>query len=220
MAHYETVLMVPPAGIEPALPEEPHFECGASTNSAKGASIMPPYHGPDTSRNEAGAGNEEPKVATTRPEQLSIHMKDGPRLWEANWEAHERSRHLRNLWLEMKLPFGWGVEFLYDTRGYWYLQVVDVNAIDNVTGAPTAWRGRKWLLSDHMTDGEIVQTAFKAILTAVEHEVRETFLYKGAAIFDPHYDIEKLVELRKRPDALKERDPMPPANFEGLESHG
>jgi hypothetical protein len=30
--------MVPPSGLEPELLSEPHFECGASTNSAKGAS--------------------------------------------------------------------------------------------------------------------------------------------------------------------------------------
>lgn len=29
--------MVPHAGLEPALPEEAHFECAASTNSANGA---------------------------------------------------------------------------------------------------------------------------------------------------------------------------------------
>ena len=75
----------------------------------------------------------------------------------------------------------------------------------NVTGKPLTWKGRKWLMSIHMTDGEIVQTAFKAVLTALEHEAREQFMYRGVSIFDPHYDIEKLVELRQRPDALKER---------------
>lgn len=29
-----------------------------------------------------------------------------------------------------------------------------------------------------------------------EHEARENFKYKGASIFDPHYDVEKLFELR------------------------
>lgn len=57
--------------------------------------------------------------------------------------------------------------------------------------------GRKWLLQPDMTDGEIVQTALKAILCAMEHEVREEFTYKGEAIFGPHYDIESLVDLCK-----------------------
>lgn len=51
---------------------------------------------------------------------------------------------------------------------------------------------RKWLLSDHMTKSELVQTAFKAVLTAEEHEVREMFLYKEAAIFGPHFDVDDM----------------------------
>jgi hypothetical protein len=58
------------------------------------------------------------------------------------------------------------------------------------------WNGRKWFLSNHMTRSEVVQTAFKAVLTAEEHEAREHFKYRGQSIFDPHYDVDKLVELR------------------------
>lgn len=85
-----------------------------------------------------------------------------------------------------------------------YLQIA-ADEVCNVTGKPMMWTSRKWLLSKHMTDGEIVQTAFKAVMTAMEHEVREKFLYRGVSVFDPHYDIEKLVELRSSPDAIKER---------------
>lgn len=85
-----------------------------------------------------------------------------------------------------------------------YLQI-SARETCNVTGEPMHWKSRKWLLSPHMTDGEIVQTAFKAVLTALEHEAREQFTYRGTSIFDPHYDVEKLVALRQTPDALKER---------------
>lgn len=54
--------------------------------------------------------------------------------------------------------------------------------------------GRKWLLSHHMTRSEIVLTALKAVLTAVEHEAREEFKYKGQAIFNPHWDVEALLQ--------------------------
>lgn len=87
----------------------------------------------------------------------------------------------------------------------YYLRVECDEAADNVTGEKTKWNGRKWYLSPHMTDGEIVQTAFKALLTALEHEAREQFKFMGQAVFDPHYDIYKLVELRKTADAIKER---------------
>ena len=57
-----------------------------------------------------------------------------------------------------------------------------------------------------MTHGEIVQTVFKATMTALEHEAREMFLYKGVSVLDPHYDIEKLVEFRRLEGSLKGRD--------------
>jgi len=76
---------------------------------------------------------------------------------------------------------------------------------DNVSGAALTWKSRKWLLSRHMRRGEIVQTAFLAVITAIEHEAREVFTYRGRAVFDPHYDIDKLHALRGRPDALAER---------------
>lgn len=108
------------------------------------------------------------------------------------------------------LPFGWKFT-ITDKHGTVTLQITNPKPTCNVTGQPTApWRGRKWLLSEHMTDGEIVQTAFMATLAAVEHEVRELFLYRGLAVLDPHYDIEKLVELRASPDALKERSSVTP----------
>ena len=56
---------------------------------------------------------------------------------------------------------------------------------------------RKWRLSQHMTASEIVQTAFKCVLTAVEHEAREQFTYRGQAIFGPHFDVEALVAIRR-----------------------
>ena len=67
-------------------------------------------------------------------------------------------------------------------------------------------RGRKWRLSAFMTKGELVQTAFKAVLTAAEHEVREKFTYRGRPIFGPHYNIDKLVEVCDAPDGIKGRD--------------
>jgi hypothetical protein len=69
---------------------------------------------------------------------------------------------------------------------------------DNMTGEMTEWRCRKWLLSYHMTDDEIVSTALKATLTAVEHETREQFKWKDQPIFRPHYNIYELHKLSSR----------------------
>lgn len=55
--------------------------------------------------------------------------------------------------------------------------------------------GRKWLLSPYMTKSELVATAFKAVLTAEEHETRELFRYRGQAIFGPHFNVDDLAML-------------------------
>ncbi|PTS86452.1 hypothetical protein DBR00_02535 [Pseudomonas sp. HMWF032] len=76
----------------------------------------------------------------------------------------------------------------------------------NVSGKPLVWKGRHWLLSPHMTEGEIVQTAWLALQVAMEHEMRENFRYKGAMVFGPHFDICALAELAKSPAGIVERD--------------
>jgi hypothetical protein len=57
---------------------------------------------------------------------------------------------------------------------------------------------RRWIVEPDSTPWQIVATAFKAVLTVEEHEARESFLYKGAAVFYPHHDLEELVELRHK----------------------
>jgi hypothetical protein len=57
--------------------------------------------------------------------------------------------------------------------------------------------GRKWYVSPHATEGEVIQTALLAVLTATEHEVREAFTYEGVAIYAPHFAPGALVALAK-----------------------
>jgi hypothetical protein len=66
--------------------------------------------------------------------------------------------------------------------------------------AAKEWSGRKWYVSRHSTRSEVVQTAFKAVLTAVEHEAREQFTYWGTAIFGPHFDVEALLDIAEKKD--------------------
>lgn len=75
-----------------------------------------------------------------------------------------------------------------------YLQVQYMDT-DVDTGKEEKQHGRKWYVSRFATRSEIVQTAFKAVLTSQEHIAREFFLYKGKRIFGPHYDVDKLVGL-------------------------
>lgn len=69
----------------------------------------------------------------------------------------------------------------------------------NVTGQPHSWNGRWWRLSQHMTDSEIVWTCWKAVLTALEHEAREQFTFKGVPIADSHVDVHKLADFMAQP---------------------
>ena len=75
-----------------------------------------------------------------------------------------------------------------------YLQI-SFSEIDTVTNEMADWTCRKWFLSYHMTDSEVVQTAFLATKTAIQHELRESFKYRDEAIFRPHFDIEALHEV-------------------------
>ena len=59
-----------------------------------------------------------------------------------------------------------------------YLQVQFMGE-DVETGKVELQKCRKWVLSYHMTETEIVNTAFKAIQAAEDHEIREFFRYKG-----------------------------------------
>lgn len=138
--------------------------------------------------------HEQHRIAYGR--QVPIRYEDG---------QGKMVYRLLRLMDDIKLRNGWQVCAYYDDRGHFYLQVEADDGVCNVSGKPVTWKGRKWLLSPHMTDSEIVQTALKAVLTAAEHEIREQFLFQDKAIFDPHYDLLGLVRLRDSEDALQER---------------
>lgn len=70
------------------------------------------------------------------------------------------------------------------------LRVFCDNGIDNDTGEQSPWRGRPWPLDLYASNGEVVQTAFLAIMTALEHEARELFLFQGVRVMDPHREFE------------------------------
>lgn len=60
-----------------------------------------------------------------------------------------------------------------------------------------AWKGRKWYLSDHMTDDEIIKTCFAAFKQTVEHEVMEGFSVDGIVLFNPHASYESLLRVSR-----------------------
>lgn len=57
------------------------------------------------------------------------------------------------------------------------------------------WRGRKWYLSEYMTNDEIVKTVFLAFEIAVRHEILEGFKVNGKPLFNPHVNYEALLDV-------------------------
>lgn len=122
-------------------------------------------------------------------------------MWQLNPEGFAQEAEQ---WLEsVEYP---GMAFLVKMdSGRPYLQL-ECDGLCNDTGEPIEWRGRKWMLSTFMTKSEVVGTAFLAVATALEHEAREKFKYKGESIYSPHYDVDKLAQLRADPDSQETRD--------------
>ena len=81
-----------------------------------------------------------------------------------------------------------------DAPGRFHL-VIEFEERCIVSGELKTQRSRKWLLSEHMTRGEVVQTAWLAVQTALMHEARESFKYRDRLIFGPHFDLDALVML-------------------------
>lgn len=95
---------------------------------------------------------------------------------------------------------GWMVELYakpveYSIRLSWF-------DTDSVTGKKELQHSREWLLdpAEELNEDKIVQTVFKAIQNAEEHEIKERFRYKGKRIFNPHISLKNLLEVCERED--------------------
>lgn len=60
------------------------------------------------------------------------------------------------------------------------------------------WSGRKYYLSEFMTDDEIIKTCYAAFETAVKHEIMEGFKVDGIILFNPHVDFEELLKVSNK----------------------
>ncbi len=75
-----------------------------------------------------------------------------------------------------------------------YLQVQYMEE-DVDTGKLEKQKARKWLISPYATETEIVETAFKACRTSMDHVLKEHFLYSGRRVYSPHFSIEARIEM-------------------------
>lgn len=108
-----------------------------------------------------------------------------------------------NDWTFVSKPMGDG----------FYIQV-QFHAPDNHGEGTTEQHGGKYYISKHAIKDEIIKTAWKAVISAVEHEAREQFLYCGIPIFDPHTSCDRLLELHRQGCMVSR--PKAPQNAEEL----
>lgn len=87
-----------------------------------------------------------------------------------------------------------------------YLQITCTVGIDALTLAKCQWRSAKRYLSSWMCRQEIVGVVWGLIQDAEMHEAREFFRYKGASIYNPHLDPDKLVEFASKADNFNCRE--------------
>lgn len=66
------------------------------------------------------------------------------------------------------------------------------------TGELKEWKGRKYYLSQFMTDDEIVKTCYVAFEQSVKHEVMEGFKVDGIILFNPHVNFEELLSVSNK----------------------
>ena len=64
-----------------------------------------------------------------------------------------------------------------------------------LTGEKQSWKGRKYYLSEYMTDDEVIKTCYVAFEQAVKHEVMEGFKVDNIILFNPHINYEELLKI-------------------------
>ncbi len=82
-------------------------------------------------------------------------------------------------------------------NGRIFLQIT-YNAPCTKTGSDNNWHGRKWYLSKHMTDDEIVKTTYAAFQACINHELMEGFKVDGITLFNPHVNFEELLKISNK----------------------
>lgn len=109
-------------------------------------------------------------------------------------------------------PTWWYVVRNFDGSAFYgqpfYLQLRMIEEDHDNPGVEVG--GRKWALSSHMTESEVVQTALRAYLDAVEHEARESFRYRDRALFGPHISVRAHHAAARQLERRVPRQPFPP----------
>lgn len=76
---------------------------------------------------------------------------------------------------------GWLIHVLYSEK--------DVDDPDP-NAEPKLQRSRGWFVPATATTGDVVDTAFAAVMRSYDHVVQEHFLYRGRRVFSPHISLD------------------------------
>lgn len=112
-------------------------------------------------------------------------------------------------------------KFVVLTKGDGFLiQVQFMGEDTDGSGQMELQKCRKWFISQHSGDSEIIRSCFLAIRQAEEHELCERFLYKGQQIYNPHLDMDRMADFitakpfEVRPQNLLTDDNPNPINWD------
>lgn len=88
-----------------------------------------------------------------------------------------------------------------------YIQIV-YDAKCTKTGKIESWSSRKWYLSEHMTEDEVVKTLYAAFEMCVKHEVMEGFKYDNKPVFNPHTSYFEFYQASQNETTRKDDAPL------------
>lgn len=100
-------------------------------------------------------------------------------------------------------------------KGDGFLLQMQYIEADVLTGKLAKQHTRKWYISPHATESEIVQTGLICVLTSQEHIGREHFKYKGLKLYGPHMNVTDLTEMVQQ-GLLREQRRDPPGADVGV----
>lgn len=86
-------------------------------------------------------------------------------------------------------------EFVVHALGNGFYLQVQYREADIETGVVEKQYARKWYIEPDATETQIVETAFKACRTSMEHVLKEHFTYQGRRVYSPHFDIKARLAL-------------------------
>jgi hypothetical protein len=92
----------------------------------------------------------------------------------------------------IKIP---GHKILLHQKGDGYLVQLAYADPDVETGKMQLQKTRKWYLSAHMTESEVVESVWAAYKRSMVHRASENFTYYGKRVYSQHFDVNARIQM-------------------------